>query len=76
MPFLARLGNSGTINAWSVDSQNSWIQVRVDKKNKEIAHLLANSICWFGKYQNTKEYIYNKLCQSKLYFRAWWTHFN
>ncbi|XP_040178734.1 coagulation factor VIII [Rana temporaria] len=27
VPFLARLGNSGTINAWSVDSQNSWIQV-------------------------------------------------
>ncbi|XP_071980091.1 coagulation factor VIII-like isoform X2 [Engystomops pustulosus] len=27
MPSLARLGNTGSINAWSVDSVNSWIQV-------------------------------------------------
>ncbi|XP_018432457.1 PREDICTED: coagulation factor VIII [Nanorana parkeri] len=27
VPYLARLGNSGTINAWSAESENSWIQV-------------------------------------------------
>ncbi|CAH2315936.1 coagulation factor VIII-like [Pelobates cultripes] len=26
-PALARLGNSGSINAWSVETMNSWIQV-------------------------------------------------
>ncbi|KAM5145444.1 coagulation factor VIII [Mantella aurantiaca] len=27
LPYLARLGNSGAINAWSVENENSWIQV-------------------------------------------------
>lgn len=27
-PYLARLDNSGSINAWSTDRSNAWIQVR------------------------------------------------
>lgn len=27
-PYLARLGNTGSINAWSTDRSNAWIQVR------------------------------------------------